>query len=307
MKTLNTLVLFFLLILFSNYCTKDSDNYQFINNYTGTWQFSYKTEIINSQKDSISGPYQFKGYIKPGPQDGYIKIIYNQKFDTLIKKVEKNGLILNTCGDLNYPGGCTGSFTGNNKFHYDSWWSAERGVLIKTNYYITIDGEKLSSNYILDKVPDVSTSEAQGINVTSAVLWGVVNPNFLKTSLYFDYGTSVSYGNTIPAGPASIYCYGDFFMSANITGLAPKTTYHYRARANNSEGTSYGTDMTFYASDNTETVTDIEGNNYKTIRIGSQVRMAENLRLKKTNDGSDLPVISEASIFRSMTSCLLLV
>ena len=33
--------------------------------------------------------------------------------------------------------------------------------------------------------------------------------------------------------------------SANLTGLSPSTTYHYRIEATNNTGTSYGTDQTF--------------------------------------------------------------
>jgi uncharacterized protein (TIGR02145 family) len=39
-------------------------------------------------------------------------------------------------------------------------------------------------------------------------------------------------------------------------------------------------------------VTDIEGNTYKTIQIGSQIWMAENLRTTKYNNGSDIPLVS---------------
>lgn len=49
-------------------------------------------------------------------------------------------------------------------------------------------------------------------------------------------------------------------------------------------------------------VTDIDGNTYKTVRIGTQIFMAENLRTTRYNDGTDIPLVESGSAWRSLTT-----
>ena len=97
----------------------------------------------------------------------------------------------------------------------------------------------------ISAAPSATTDPVTNKNGTSATLNGTVNPNgLLETSVYFEWGTSTSYGNntsiqTIPAGVNNIA------VSANITGLSINTTYHYRVVAVNPAGTTYGVNMVF--------------------------------------------------------------
>ena len=93
-------------------------------------------------------------------------------------------------------------------------------------------------------IPIVTTGSATSVTSSSATLNGTVNPNSSTTTYYFEYGPTTSYGLTTPETDVGSGT-SDVSVSANIIGLDPDTTYHFRIVAKNSYGTSYGWDYTF--------------------------------------------------------------
>ena len=130
---------------------------------------------------------------------------------------------------------CSGSFTST---------GASMLVYFVADASTTAAGWSASYSSTTGSSPTVITNAATSVATTSATLNGSVNPNGLSTTYYFEYGTTTSYSsNTSSTGIGS----GSSLLSesANITGLQSSTTYHFRIRATNSNGTNYGTDQTF--------------------------------------------------------------
>jgi uncharacterized protein (TIGR02145 family) len=153
----------------------------------------------------------------------------------------------------------------------------------------------------LGLIPTVSTIAAISITSSGAALNGSVNANYLSTVVTFEYGTNTSYGSTVSAIQNPITGSVNTNVSSSIVGLNQVTTYHFRVKAVNSLGTSYGNDLTFTTTA-TPSITDIDGNKYYIVTIGNQVWMAENLKVTKYNDGTIIPNVISTTTWTGLTT-----
>ncbi len=90
--------------------------------------------------------------------------------------------------------------------------------------------------------PSVTTAPATDIEVTSARLNGMLDSDGgMPSSCGFEWGLDTLYGNLTPT---ELKTTGQAFSQV-ISGLQPGVTYHFRALATNTNGTSFGSDQSF--------------------------------------------------------------
>lgn len=137
--------------------------------------------------------------------------------------------------------------------------------------------------------PQVTTNPVSGITANSAVCGG---------NITYNGGTEIT-GRGVCWSTSPDPDLGDSFTTSftgsesfvsTMTSLLPGIKYYVRAYVKNSAWTSYGEQLNFITK-----ITDIEGNMYNVIIIGSQTWMAENLKTTKLNDNTSIPDVPDDS------------
>jgi uncharacterized protein (TIGR02145 family) len=165
-------------------------------------------------------------------------------------------------------------------------------------------------------IPLVNTTVVTNITPTSAITGGNIISNGGGTisdrgicwNSWPGIDPSIN-DNTISSGNGS----GSF--TTNLTGLTEHTPYWIQAFATNSVGTGYGGTHSFetplasvdngivFNPDITYgIVTDIDGNVYKTVQVGTQTWMAENLKTTHYRNGDPIPDITDDSAWLNLTT-----
>ena len=140
--------------------------------------------------------------------------------------------------DCNAGTGGTGSyscsFTGlnpNTVYHFQAWAENSGGTSYGSDETFTTTASP----------PSVSTGTDTETETTATLYGNVTDTGGEDPDRYIEYGTTTSYGSSCSAGNGGTGSY-----SCSISGLSAGTEYHYRAKAINSGGTSYGSDDIFY-------------------------------------------------------------
>ena len=169
-----------------------------------------------------------------------------------ITPVTLRGFIWDTSSHAGTTGYTSDWYETSSGFSSGSFSHAISGLSAGTTYYFrayatntdgTDYGSELNFTATATGLPTVTTGSASSITQNGATLGLTISSigSSTVTAIGFQYGLTTSYGSTVSG--SGTYPVGSYTLDVSTLQIA--TTYHFRAYATNTQGTSYGADATF--------------------------------------------------------------
>ena len=123
-----------------------------------------------------------------------------------------------------------------------TFWATDRGPdealerAVYRTFYIDVKAQP--------SAPTITSFGVANVQAESVTLRTTINPNGSRTTVYFEWGLTTSYGNRSPeqnVEPTATNMDINFL----VTNLIPDTLYHWRVVAINQFGSAYSPDLTF--------------------------------------------------------------
>jgi len=170
----------------------------------------------------------------------------------------------------------------------------------KSGGVVNNDGDSNTSDTILTK-PILTTSSVSLITDATATSGGNITSdggaNIIARGVCWNTSQFPTTANNKTTDSN-----GTGIFSSLITGLTQESKYYVRAYATNSVGTTYGNEQSFNTAKGVQTITDIDGNAYHSVTIGTQTWMVENLRTTKYRNGETIPYVTDNTSWAALTT-----
>lgn len=167
-------------------------------------------------------------------------------------------------------------------------------------------------------MPVITSTQPINITASTAVSGGTISSDRGNAIIAKGVVWSTSPAPTVALTTKTNDGSGMGSFTSNISGLQPSTSYYIRAYATNSAGTGYGNEFLITTPLNTThscgatnihnnllsygMMSDQDGNLYKTIKIGTQTWMAENLKVSRYQNGDIISEVKDPQQWRSLTT-----
>ena len=158
----------------------------------------------------------------------------------------------------------------------------------------------MGTGIIAPVLATVTTAAASEISPTAATCGGNVTAdgNTMVTARGLCWSTS---HDPTTSDYKTIDGTGIGSFASVITGLEENTTYYARAYATNNVGTAYGTEINFTTA-SFGTMTDQDGNVYRTVTIGTQIWTVENLKATHYRNGNPIDNVTDNTAWAALTT-----
>jgi uncharacterized protein (TIGR02145 family) len=158
-------------------------------------------------------------------------------------------------------------------------------------------------------LPSVTTNTPTSIGIDSVVIGGDIlndgGSSIVLRGVCYSTTPNSNMGNPRTEEGSGI---GSFLST--LRNLSPSTTYYARSYAKNSNGVVvYGNEVIFTTGSvapsfacGTSSVSDVDGNSYNTVRIGTQCWTQSNLKVSKYRNGDNIPTGLSNTDWQSTTA-----